>query len=88
MERDKKTKHKHSLHFVFLNTNTGESYVSDFSIRDRFFKAHLKAADVRCRRAGPVPAYLHEPAADHGRGLVEQMGHTNENMIRQHYGSG
>jgi len=44
VERDNKTVRKHKLHFVFLNTNSGMPHVSDFVVRDRFFKAHLNAA--------------------------------------------
>lgn len=52
VQRDNKTRRKERLHFVFLNTNTGEPHVSDFSVRDRFFKAHLNAAEVRYRGPG------------------------------------
>ena len=39
-----------------------------------------------------MPAHLRQSVADHRRGasidwIAEQMGHTNGNMIRQHYGT-
>lgn len=40
VERDNKAIRKHKLHFVFLNTKSGQADVSDFVMRDRFFKAH------------------------------------------------
>tara|TARA_Y100001949_G_scaffold174812_1_gene183122 strand:+ start:17361 stop:18527 length:1167 start_codon:yes stop_codon:yes gene_type:complete len=90
VERDNKTKRKHSLHFVFLNTNTNEPHVSDFSVRDRFFKAHLKAADVRYRGPGQCRHTYASQLLTTGVAsidwIAEQMGHTNGNMIRQHYG--
>ncbi|WP_458379180.1 Arm DNA-binding domain-containing protein [Pseudomonas chlororaphis] len=91
VERDNKTVRKHSLHFVFLNTNTGEPHVSDFSVRDRFFKAHLKAADVRYRGPGQCRHTYASQLLTTGVAsidwIAEQMGHTNGNMIRQHYGT-
>lgn len=90
VERDNKTKRKHSLHFVFLNTNTGEPHVSDFSVRDRFFKAHLKAVHVRYRGPGQCRHTYDSQLLTTGVAsidwIAEQMGHTNGNMIRQHYG--
>lgn len=54
VERDNKTVRKHTLRFVFLNSKSGLPHVSDFVVRDRFFKAHLLAAGVRYRGLGSV----------------------------------
>lgn len=90
VERDNKTVRSHQLHFVFLNTHTGEPHVSDFSVRDRFFKTHLKNADVRYRGPGQCRHTYASQLLTTGVAsidwIAEQMGHTNGNMIRQHYG--
>lgn len=89
-ERDNKTIRKHKLHFVFLNTKSGLPHVSDFVVRDRFFKAHLKAAGVRYRGPGQCRHTYASQLLTTGVASVdwiaEQMGHTSANMIRQHYG--
>ncbi|MNG21948.1 hypothetical protein D3C84_1063790 [compost metagenome] len=54
VERDNKTVWPHTLHFVFLNSKSGLPHVSDFVVRDRFFKANLNAAGVRYRGPGSV----------------------------------
>lgn len=90
VERDNKTVRKHKLHFVFLNTKSGLPHVSDFVVRDRFFKAHLKAAGVRYRGPGQCRHTYASQLLTTGVASVdwiaEQMGHTIANMILQHYG--
>lgn len=90
VERDNRTRRSQRLHFVFLNTNTGEPHFSDFSVRDRFFKAHLNAAGVRYRGPGQCRHTFASQLLSTGvapiEWIAEQMGHTNGNMIRQHYG--
>jgi len=90
VERDNKTVRKHKLHFVFLNTKSGLPHVSDFVVRDRFFKAHLNAAGVRYRGPGQCRHTYASQLLTTGVASVdwiaEQMGHTSANMIRQHYG--
>jgi integrase len=90
VERDNKTIRKHKLHFVFLNTKSGLPHVSDFVVRDRLFKAHLKAAGVRYRGPGQCRHTYASQLLTTGVASVdwiaEQMGHTSANMIRQHYG--
>ncbi|MCU1778354.1 hypothetical protein NTD89_15110 [Pseudomonas sp. 14P_5.3_Bac1] len=64
-------------------------HVSDFVVRDRFFKAHLKAAGVRYRGPGQCRHTYASELLTTGVAsvdwIVEQMGHTSANMIRQHY---
>ncbi|MDQ0741788.1 integrase [Pseudomonas sp. W4I3] len=69
VERDNKTVRKHKLHFVFLNTKSGLPHVRDFVVRDRFFKAHLKAAGVRYRGPGQCRPHLCQSVVDDWRGL-------------------
>ncbi|AAY91131.1 putative integrase [Pseudomonas protegens Pf-5] len=91
VERDNKTVRQHKLHFVFLNTKSGLPHVSDFVVRDRFFKPHLLAAGVyyhgpgQCRNT--YASQLLTTGVASIDWIAEQMGHTNANMIRQHYGT-
>lgn len=91
VQRDNRTVRQHKLHFVFLNTSSGEPHVSDFTIRDRFFKTHLEHAGVRYRGPGQCrhtygSQLLSSGVASIGW-IAEQMGHTKGNMIRKHYGT-
>ncbi|NMZ97450.1 Arm DNA-binding domain-containing protein [Pseudomonas lundensis] len=91
VERDNKTVRQHRLHFVFLNTKSGWPHANDFVVRDRFFKAHLLAAGVRYRGPGQCRHTYASQLLTTGvvsiDWIAEQMGHTNGNMIRQHYGT-
>lgn len=91
VERDSKTVRRHTLNFVFLNTKSGLPHANDFVVRDRFFKAHLLAAGVRYRGPGQCrhmhASQLLTTAIASIDWIAEQMGHTNGNMIRQHYGT-
>ncbi|EPM68855.1 phage integrase [Pseudomonas syringae pv. theae ICMP 3923] len=91
VERDNRTVRNHKLHFVFLNTSSGEPHVSDFTIRDRFFKTHLEHAGVRYRGPGQCRHTYASQLLTSGAAsidwIAEQMGHTNGNMIRKHYGT-
>lgn len=91
VERDNKTVRSHKLHFVFLNTKSGLPHPNDFVVRDRFFKAHLFAAGVRYRGPGQCRHTYASQLLTTGVAsidwIAEQMGHTNGNMIRQHYGT-
>lgn len=91
VERDNKTVRQHKLHFVFLNSKSGLPHVSDFVVRDRFFKAHLNKAGVRYRGPGQCRHTYASQLLTTGVAsidwIAEQMGHTNGNMIRQHYGT-
>nr|WP_239779009.1 tyrosine-type recombinase/integrase [Pseudomonas sp. Y5-11] len=82
---------EHKPHFVFLNTKNGLPHANDFAVRDRFFKAHLLAAAVRYRGPGQCRhTYASQLLTTGGASInwiAEQMGHTNGNMIRQHYGT-
>lgn len=92
VQRDKRTVRQHKLHFVFLNTSSGEPHVSDFTIRDCFFKTHLEHAGVRYRGPGQCRHTYASQLLSSGGGasldwIAEQMGHTSGNMIRKHYGT-
>ena len=91
VERDNRTVRKHKLHFVFINTASGEPHISDLSIRERFFNGHLKNAGVRYRGPGQCRHTYASQLLSSGvtsiDWIAEQMGHTNGNMIRKHYGT-
>ena len=91
VERDNRTVRQHKLHFVFLNTSSGEPHVSDFNIRDRFFKTHLGHAGVRYRGPGQCRHTYASQLLSSGIAsidwIAEQMGHTDGGMIRKHYGT-
>ncbi len=91
VQRDNRTVRQYKLHFVFLNTTTGEPHVNDFSIRDRFFKTHLEHAGVRYRGPGQCRHTYASQLLSSGVAsidwIAEQMGHTSSNMIRKHYGT-
>lgn len=91
VERDNKTTRDHILHFVFTNTSSGKPHISDFCIRDRFFRTHLKHAGVRYRGPGQCRHTYASQLLTTGVAsidwIAEQMGHSNANMIRQHYGT-
>lgn len=74
---------------VFLNTKNGLPHVSDFVVRDRFFKSHLLAAGVRYRGPSQCRHTYASQLLTTGSidWIAEQMRHTNGNMIRQHYGT-
>lgn len=91
VERDNRTVRQHKLHFVFLNASSGEPHVSDFTIRDRFFKTHLEHAGVRYRGPGQCRHTYASQMLSSGVAsidwIAEQMGHTDGNMIHKHYGT-
>ncbi len=91
IERDNKTVRRHTLHFVSLNTKSGIPHANDFVVRDRFFKAHLLAAGVCYRGPGQCRHTYASQLLTTGIAsidwIAEQMGHTNGNMIRRHYGT-
>lgn len=87
-QRDNRTIKHEQLRFVFLNTNTGAPHYSDFTIRDRFFKAHLKRARVRERGTNQCRhTYISQmlTAGMPAEWIAKQAG-TSVAMIRKHYG--
>ncbi len=87
-QRDNRTIKQESLRFVFLNSNTGEPHYSDFTIRDRFFKTHLKRAGVRERGTNQCRhTYISQmlTAGMPAEWIAKQAG-TSVAMIRKHYG--
>ena len=88
VDLNRETVCKHKLHSVFLNTKSGQPYVSKFVVGDRLFKARLKANGVRNRSRGQRcrnhASQLLTTGVASVDWIAEQMGHTSANMIRQH----
>lgn len=88
-QRDNRTVKSQALRFVFLNSNTGEPHKSDFCVRDRFFKTHLKHADVRYR--GPnqcrhtFACQLLSTGGVPAEWISQQLGHTNPTTTFKYY---
>lgn len=88
IQRDNKTVRPEKVRFVFYNSGTGKPHASDFTIRQRFFRAHLKKAGVRYR---PVNQCRHTYASQMLTigmplaWLAKQLGHTSLKMIQEHY---
>lgn len=90
VDRDNKTQRDRSLRFVFLNTQTLEPHANDFSVRDRFFKAHLNKAGVRYRGPNQCRHTFASQILSSGAVSVDwvanYMGHTSSAMVWRHYG--
>jgi integrase len=90
VQRDNRTSKEEVLRPVFRNSHTGRSHYDDFRLRDRFFRAHLKAAGVRYRGPGQCRHTFASQmlTADIPTSwILEQMGHTSEKMFRERYGA-
>jgi len=87
-QRDNRTIKREKLHFVFLNTNTGQPHFSDHTLRDRFFKAHLARADVRYRGPGQCRHTYISQMLTAGMDLqwISKQTGTGVEMIRRRYG--
>ncbi|PTQ87679.1 Arm DNA-binding domain-containing protein [Agitococcus lubricus] len=89
VQRDNRTVKKELLRPVFLNSNTGLAHETDFCIRDRFFKAHLKKAGVRYRGPGQCrhtfACQLLSTGAIPVAWISQQLGHTNPTTTFRYY---
>jgi integrase len=88
-DRDNRTIKEEKLRFIFLNTNTGQPHASDFTLRERFFKHHLKIAGVRYRGPANCRHTFISQMLTAGlpiEWIIQQVGHTTPEMIRRVYG--
>lgn len=77
------------VRLVFMNTNTGQPHNSDNTVRDRFWRAHLKRAQVRYRGPNHIRHTFISQLLTAGipkEWIVRQVGHTSTKMIDEHYG--
>ncbi len=89
MSRYNKKKISEDVHLVFINSNTERPHESDGTVRNNFWRAHLKKAKVRYR--GPntaqhifISQLLTVDIAKEW--IIRQVSHTSTRMIDQHYG--
>ncbi|MEJ1398479.1 MAG: site-specific integrase, partial [Candidatus Sedimenticola sp. (ex Thyasira tokunagai)] len=87
-ERDNRTIRTEKVRFVFHNSNTGQVHNSDSTLRDSFFKSHLKDAEVRylgpgqCRHTFACQMLSAEMPLEW---IAKQMGHASTAMLHKHY---
>ena len=89
MSRDNKKTFSEDVRLVFLNSNTHRPHQSDGTVRNNFWRAHLKKAQVRYR--GPNTArhtFISQllTAGIAKEWIIRQVGHTSTRMIDEHYG--
>ncbi|MBD3610480.1 MAG: DUF3596 domain-containing protein [Gammaproteobacteria bacterium] len=86
--RDNRTIKKEKLHFIFMNTHTGEPHYDDFRLRDRFFKYHLEKVGVRYRGPGQCRhTYISQMlTANMPIEWISKQTGTSVEMIRRRYG--
>ena len=89
MSRDNKKQFFEDVRLVFLNSNTKRPHESDGTVRNNFWRAHLKKAQVRYR--GPNTArhtFISQllTAGIAKEWIIRQVGHTSTRMIDEHYG--
>ena len=89
MSRDNKKQFSEDVRLVFLNSNTKRPHESDGTVRNNFWRAHLKKAQVRYR--GPNTArhtFISQllTAGIAKEWIIRQVGHTSTRMIDEHYG--
>ena len=87
--RDNKKSFSEKVRPVFLNSNTKRPHESDGTVRNNFWRAHLKKAKVRYR--GPNNArhtFISQllTAGIPKEWIIRQVGHTSTRMIDEHYG--
>lgn len=89
MSRDNKKQFSEDVRLVFLNSNMKRPHESDGTVRNNFWRAHLKKAQVRYR--GPNTArhtFISQllTAGIAKEWIIRQVGHTSTRMIDEHYG--
>ena len=87
--KDHKKKFTEHVRLVFLNSNTGQPHNSDNTVRDRFWRAHLKHAQIRYRGPNHIRHTFISQLLTAGipkEWIVRQVGHTSTKMIDEHYG--
>lgn len=91
IDRDNRTERKSKLRPVFLNSNTFKPHYSDLSIRDRFWRVHLKNAGVRYRGPSNCRHTFISQMLSSGavplQWIAAHVGHTTTHMIQRKYGT-
>lgn len=88
-DRDNRTKKVQKVRFVFHNTASGEAYSTSDTLRNGWWKAHLKKAGVRPRGPNQCRHTFASQMLTSGiatpEWIADQMGHTSTAMIFKHY---
>ncbi|MDH1263558.1 tyrosine-type recombinase/integrase [Pseudomonas sp. GD03944] len=89
IDRDNRTRRQQRVRFVFHNTASGEAYSTSDTLRNGWWKAHLKRAELRPR--GPnqcrhtFASQMLSSSIASPEWIADQMGHTSTAMIFRHY---
>ena len=90
IDADNRTIRRQKVRFVWLNSRTGRPMRGDKYLRESFLQPHLEAAGVRYRGPSQFRHTFASQMLSSGvapiQWLVDQMGHTNTQMIYRHYG--
>jgi integrase len=88
-DRDNRTRRKQKVRFVFLNSASGEPYSTSDTLRNGWWKSHLKKAGVRQRGPNQCRHTFASQMLSSGisppEWIADQMGHTSTAMIFKHY---
>lgn len=88
-DRDNRTKKVLKVRFVFHNTASGEAYSTSDTLRNGWWKSHLKKAEIRPRGPGQCRHTFASQMLSSGiatpEWIADQMGHTSTAMIFKHY---
>ncbi|MBD9483870.1 site-specific integrase [Pseudomonas sp. PDM14] len=88
-DRDNRTKKVQKVRFVFHNTASGEAYSTSDTLRNGWWKAHLKKAGIRPRGPNQCRHTFASQMLTSGiatpEWIADQMGHTSTAMIFKHY---
>ena len=88
-QQDNKTVRTEHIHPVFVRTHSQTPFPNDLTVRDRFFKAHLRKAGVHYRAPNNCRHTYASQMLTCGLPKVwvaDQLGHNNTDMIDKHYG--
>jgi len=89
IDRDNRTRRKQTVRFVFHNTASGQAYSTSDTLRNGWWKVHLKNAGLRPRGPNQCRHTFASQMLTSGLAtpewIAEQMGHTSTAMIFKHY---
>ena len=89
MSRDNKKSFSEKVRPVFLNSNTKRPHQSDGTVRNCFWRAHLKKAKVRYREPNNARHTFISQFLTAGipkEWIIRQAGHTSTRKIDEHHG--
>ena len=88
-DRDNRTKRQQMVRFVFHNSASGHAFSTSDTLRNGWWKGHLKKAELRQRGPNQCRHTFASQMLTSGLAtpewIAEQMGHTSTAMIFKHY---